>query len=90
MIDFHNAKRAGIGPADLARLLNVSRVTISLWFNGHNQPHVLHRDRVAKTLDVIGSAVDVGLLPLPVGTRRKDREASILNALAQARKTKSV
>ena len=45
---FETAKRAGLMPHDLARILHVSRVTVSLWFNGHNKPHKLLTARVMK------------------------------------------
>jgi len=64
---------AGLTPADVAKLLKVSRVTVSLWFNGHSQPHALHANKVQKLLDAIGVAVDAGDLPIPRDASRRDR-----------------
>jgi glycerol-3-phosphate dehydrogenase len=44
-------------PSDVAKLLNVSRVTVSQWFNGHANPHPIHADRVRKLVDVLDRAV---------------------------------
>ncbi len=32
-------EKAGLKPSNVAKLLNLSRVAVSLWFNGHSAPH---------------------------------------------------
>lgn len=80
---FETAKRAGLQPHDLAKMLRVSRVTVSLWFNGHNKPHKLLTARVMKLLDAVDRAVECGELPAPHGLSREDRTKHIVKALAK-------
>lgn len=80
---FEQAKQVGIRPYDVARLLDLNRITVSLWFNHHSTPHKLLRDRVAKLLDAISSAVDAGDLPVSQDIRRKDRNDAVHNVLVK-------
>lgn len=67
------AKDARITPNDFAKVLGVSRVTASLWFNGHNSPHHLIRKRVEETLEAIKRATDGGDFPVPYEIPRRER-----------------
>lgn len=70
---FEVVKAAKIKPVDVAKFLNVSRVTVSLWLNGHKKPHHLLRHRVDLFLEAVQMAVDKGSLPLPADTKRAER-----------------
>lgn len=80
---FETAKRAGLQPNDFAKVLKVSRVTASLWLNGHNQPHRLIRPKVDKLLDAITSAVENGDFPVPKDMSRTERAGYIHGVLAR-------
>lgn len=45
-------KRSGMNQADLADKINVQRVTISRYINGHRDPHRIHLQRMAEALRV--------------------------------------
>lgn len=66
-------KKAELGPSEVARLLNLSRVTVSLWMNGHNKPHSLLAHRVDTLQRAVAKALDEDLLPLESGMKRRDR-----------------
>ena len=70
---FEIAKEARLQPHDLAKLLKVSRITVSMWFNGHSNPHRLLESRVVKLLDGIRRAMDAGELPVPHDVTRRER-----------------
>lgn len=72
---FEVLKAAEITPSTIARLLNISRVAVSLWMNGHSQPHRLIERRVNKLLTAIQAAVDAEELPLSEDIPRKNRFA---------------
>lgn len=78
---FDVVKEAKLKPVDVAKLLNVSRVTVSLWLNGHKKPHHLLRDRVDIFLRAVKMAVDSGSLPLPADTKRVDRFNKVKEAI---------
>lgn len=80
-IDFTPVRRAGIKPADLARLVGVGRVTCSYWINGHQQPHYLHRDKVQGIVDAIARATQCGQFPVPMNVMRRERAHYIRQAL---------
>lgn len=80
-MNFEVAKQARLRPSDIAKLLRISRITVSLWFNGHTQPHHFHSARVQRLLDAIQSAMDAGDLPVPLGVSRKDRALVIERAV---------
>ena len=84
MIDFTPIKSAKLGPEDLRRLCDVSRVTCSNWLNGHTHPHTLLTGRVLKVVDAVDAAVSLGLLPVPFRVMRRERAFYIQNALEQA------
>lgn len=67
-------RQAGLGPADLSLLLNVSRVTASLWLNGHSRPHLLLEERVDRLLHAVRDAVAAGRLPLSDDIPRRERK----------------
>jgi predicted transcriptional regulator len=64
-------------PSNVAKLLNVSRVAVSLWVNGHSAPHKLIERRVERLLTAVHSAVNKGDLPLSDDVPRKNRHAEI-------------
>lgn len=70
---FDVAKDAGVLPSDIAKHLGVHRVTVSSWFNGHNEPHRYLKDKVEKLLDAIDTAVETGELPVPRDIRARER-----------------
>ena len=70
---FEIVKTARLNPHELAKMLSVSRVTVSMWVNGHNKPHQLIEARVLKLLDAVKSAVDSGDLPVPFDVTRRER-----------------
>lgn len=72
-IDFGVVRRAGLNATEFGLLADVSRVTVSLWLNGHTQPHHLHRKRIAKLLKVLLLAVRAGDLPLTTDVERAVR-----------------
>lgn len=74
MFDLAAYTAAKLRPTDLARLLHVSRVACSLWFNGHSRPHRLLEKRIAKVDAVVNAALAAGDLPLPAGVARGERE----------------
>ena len=79
---FQVAKDARLRPDDIAKLMKLSRVTVSLWFNGHTKPHHLIAKRVDKLLAAIKSAMDAGDLPLPHDVGRRERGMYIHNTVA--------
>jgi hypothetical protein len=78
---FEIAKEARLQPSDLAKLLKVNRITVSMWFNGHSRPHKLLTQRVKNLLDQIDHAVQVGTLPVPHDVTRRERSHYIQKAL---------
>jgi transcriptional regulator with XRE-family HTH domain len=70
---FTPAKDARITPNDFAKCLGVSRVTASLWFNGHNSPHHLIRKRVDEVLGAINRGIEQGDFPVPYEVPRRER-----------------
>lgn len=80
---FQVAKDARLRPDDIAKLLKLSRVTVSLWFNGHTNPHHLISKRVNKLLEAIKSAMDAGDFPLPHDVGRRERGMYIHNTIAE-------
>lgn len=70
---FEVAKEAKLTPNDVAKLMRVSRVTASLWFNRHNQPHHLIRARVERLLGAVKAGLEAGDFPVPYGTPRRER-----------------
>jgi DNA-binding XRE family transcriptional regulator len=84
VIDFTPVKNASLRPHDLAQLVGVSRVTCSMWLNGHGQPHYLLTDKVQKIVDAVDRAVSAGLLPVPHSVMRRERGYYIKTAVEQA------
>lgn len=70
---FSVAKEARITPNDFAKALGVSRVTASLWYNGHNSPHHLIRKRVEETLGAVKRGIETGDFPVPYEIPRRER-----------------
>lgn len=82
-IDFAPVRAARLQPADIAKLLRVSRVTASQWLNGHTQPHHLLTDRVRELVDAVDAAVQAGLLPVPHHVHRRERGLYVQRAIEQ-------
>lgn len=78
---FEIVKEAELRPHDLSKIAKVSRVTASMWLNGHTKPHPLIKERVEKLLDVIRAAVESGDLPVPPDVTRRERAHYIQKAL---------
>jgi xylose isomerase len=78
---FEPVRAAGLQPHDLAKLLKLSRITTSMWLNGHTEPHRLHIDKVQKLVDAIDAAVQAGSLPVPADVGRAERGLYIRKAL---------
>lgn len=78
---FDVIRQAGLRANEVGRLLGVSRVTVSLWLNGHANPHRLHANKVNKVLDAMTAAVEAGELPAPKGLSAEDRAAHIRNVI---------
>lgn len=70
-----------MSPSDIAKLLSVSRVTASMWFNGHTQPHRLLEERVEEMRQRIRTALDAGDLPIPHHVTRRERSLYLRRAL---------
>ena len=75
-------KTAKIGVGEFAKLAGVSRVTASLWVNGHAKPHPLHGDKIDQLLAGITSAVAGGKLPLTARYKKDERLAQLKSAIA--------
>lgn len=80
---FDVAKDAGVLPNDIAKHLGVHRVTVSSWFNGHNEPHRYLKDRVDKLLDAIDAAVETGELPVPRDIKARERGSYVDRVIAK-------
>jgi transcriptional regulator with XRE-family HTH domain len=80
---FDVAKDAGVLPSDIAKHLGVHRVTVSSWFNGHNEPHRYLKDKVEKLLDAIDAAVEIGELPAPRDIRPRERSGYVDRIIAR-------
>lgn len=70
-------KAAELGPTDVAKLLNISRVTVSLWLNNHNRPHSLLKNRVRTLIEVLDQALQDETLPLSDDLTRKERYVAL-------------
>lgn len=79
---FDILRRAGIHDGDFAAITNVSRTTVSLWVNGHANPHRLHEKRIALVLAAVKSAVESKDLPLKEALKRDVRVRKIGAILA--------
>jgi transcriptional regulator with XRE-family HTH domain len=78
---FEVIRQAGLRTREVGRLLGTSRVTVSLWLNGHTSPHRLHANKVNKFLDALKHAVEVGELPPPKGLKPEERETYVTNVV---------
>lgn len=84
-LDYSVLAEARVGPTDMSRLLKVSRVTASLWVNGHTTPSPLVNARVREFLDAVGKAYDAGELPVPFGVSRRERGMYLTRTLERHR-----
>lgn len=63
-MDFTPIIHAGITQGEFAKLLKVSRVTVSGWMTGKMGVHEMRKPRVQRLLDVIHKATNNGEFPL--------------------------
>lgn len=64
MIDFSPLQVSGITQGEFAKLLKVSRVTVSGWVTQKMGVHEMRKPRVVRLLQVIAQATKDGALPL--------------------------
>lgn len=81
MLDFSEVKAFGLTQSELAKVLDVSRVTINLWANGKMKPHRLHAEAITGKIKALRLAVELGLIPKAV--RGKPRHDAIMLAIKQ-------
>lgn len=81
---FDILKKAHVLPADIARILNINRVTASNWVNGHSEPHSLLQRRVDRILTAVAHAIKVGTLPVSEDVPRRNRHAEVAKAIRRA------
>lgn len=79
-------REAGLRPKHLAPILGISRVTASIWLNGHGDPHVLLRKKVDTLAALVMKALDAGKLPIPEDVS-KSEEVEYLKATLTALKS---
>lgn len=79
---FRPVVEAGLRPGEVALLMNVSRVTASLWMNYHTAPHHLIQDRVDEFLRVVEAALAAGDLPLSPDIRQRERREHLRRVFA--------
>ncbi len=78
---FDVAKKARLLPSDVAKLMRVSRITASQWFNNRARPHHLLLPRVTALLKAIEGAYDDGKLPVPHDIVQRERAMYLRNTL---------
>lgn len=81
MLDLDLFKRAGIKPVHLVRLLQVSRVSASRWFNGHSEPSPLVLRMLTKLNAALEAALAAGDLPVHSGIPRDEVNGKILSVV---------
>lgn len=81
-MNFDIIKKAGLTTGDFAKIAGVSRVTVSLWVNGHALPHKLHSGLIDRLLQALEVEVDIGSLPLQ-GVARDERLQAIRKILTK-------
>jgi hypothetical protein len=70
---FVQAREARLTPNDFAKMLKVSRVTASCWFNNRSNPHHLIRTRVNRVLAAVNAAMESGDFPVPYEVPKRER-----------------
>jgi hypothetical protein len=80
---FEIVRKAGLTATDLARLLNISRTTCSLWMNDHREPHHLHRARVDTLLRRVKAAVKAKALPVALPREPERRQRQLEKIISQ-------
>lgn len=79
---FKPVKQAKLTVQEFATIAGVSRVTASLWLNGHKKPHLLHASKISMLINAIDLAIYKEQLPLPTTVTRVDRIAKIKKIIA--------
>lgn len=74
---------AGLRPKHLSPILGISRVTASIWLNGHGNPHVLLHKKVANLAHLVSKAVDSGKLPIPADVSKSDEVKYLQTILSE-------
>lgn len=75
-------KKAGLRPKHLAPILGVSRVTASIWLNGHGEPHVLLKKKVDALAALVSKAIEARKLPIPEDVSKSEEVGYIKATLA--------
>jgi DNA-binding XRE family transcriptional regulator len=70
---FAQAREARLTPNDFAKMLKVSRVTASCWFNNRSKPHRLICTRVGRVLAAVNAAMGAGDFPVPYEVPKRER-----------------
>lgn len=78
-------REAGLRPKHLAPIIGVSRVTASIWLNGHGEPHVLLRKKVDALEALVRKAIQARKLPIPADVS-KSEEVEYLRVTLQQMK----
>jgi DNA-binding XRE family transcriptional regulator len=76
-LDFTVIERAHLTQQEFADVARVSRVTTNKWVVGKMAPHMYIRNRITELLDVLETAIEDDLLPLPSGMPKHKRPAAI-------------
>jgi len=84
-MDFSILKASGITQAEFGAFLQVSRVSVSSWVNGH-PIHKLRRPKVERLLQAVALAVELKMLPLPAArdTDEKSRNEELKKVLMKS------
>ncbi len=85
---FELLERAGLAPADLARLVGVSRTAVHHWQHRGVKPCKWVQPRVTKVLDAVELALEAGTLPLSpdLGRRRVKVLVEVISEQLKRRK----
>lgn len=78
---FEAIKRSEIKVTEAAKLLNVSRVSVSCWVNNRKKPHKFIKRRVEEFIDAVESAERNGKLPISKDTPRENRIQVLISVL---------
>ena len=74
--DIQVLRDAGLRPSHVARLLDVSSVTVLNWYNQSHTPHRWITDRVRALATAVRKAVEEGKLPVSAPGLNADEQAA--------------